>query len=85
LAQVYKNLLPYMTSATIPAVDTLRSSLSMFTLFGYNDFFLIACFVNSSPEGFFFQTALVISKWQSVLIHSTNMPKPLQTIHLQFI
>jgi hypothetical protein len=36
----------------------------MYTLFVYNDFFLVACFVNSSPE-VTFRTALVISKFTS--------------------
>jgi hypothetical protein len=31
-------------------VTMLRSSLSMYIFFVYNTFFLIACFVNISPE-----------------------------------
>jgi hypothetical protein len=50
LTQAYKKF-PDMTSASIPTVTTLRSSLSMDVFFVYNKFvFLIACFVNSSPE-----------------------------------
>jgi hypothetical protein len=49
--QTYKNLFPDTTSASIPAVTTLRSSLIMYVLFVYNTFFpLNACFVNSSLE-----------------------------------
>jgi hypothetical protein len=40
----YKYLLPDTTSASIPAVTMLRSSLSMYV------FFIIACFANSSLE-----------------------------------
>jgi hypothetical protein len=41
---------PFMTSASVPAVTTLRSSLSVNVFFVYNNFFLIACFVNSTLE-----------------------------------
>jgi hypothetical protein len=51
LTQTYKNLFPDMTSASILAVTTLRSSFSIYIFFVYNKiFFHIACFVNSSPE-----------------------------------
>jgi hypothetical protein len=38
------------TSVTIPTVTTLKSSLNMCVLSVYNNLFLIACFVNRSPE-----------------------------------
>jgi hypothetical protein len=48
-----------MTSASIPTVTTLRSSLSMYVFFFvYNIISLMACFVNSSLE-VTFQIALV--------------------------
>jgi hypothetical protein len=50
LTQAYKNLFPNTISASIPAVTMLRSSLSMYVFLVNNNFFLIACFVNSSPE-----------------------------------
>jgi hypothetical protein len=44
LTQTYKNLCLDMTGASIPAVTTVRSSLSMYIFFVYNTFFfLIAC------------------------------------------
>jgi hypothetical protein len=46
LTQAYKNLFPVMISVSVPAVTTLRSSLSMYVLF----LFFIACFVSWSPE-----------------------------------
>jgi hypothetical protein len=50
LTQVYKNLFPD-TSASIPVVTTLRSSLSTYAFFLHIiKFFPIACFVNNSPE-----------------------------------
>jgi hypothetical protein len=39
LTQAYKNLFPKMTHASILAVITLRSSLSMYVFFVYNNFF----------------------------------------------
>jgi hypothetical protein len=48
LTQAYKNLFLNTTSTSIPAVTTLRSSLSMYVC--SKIFFIIACFVNSSPE-----------------------------------
>jgi hypothetical protein len=57
LIQAYRNLLSD-TSASILAVSTLRNSLSMY-------FFLIACFINSSPE-VTFRTALVIKVWRAI-------------------
>jgi hypothetical protein len=39
LTKEHKILLPDMTSASIPAVSTLRSSLSMYTIFLYNNCF----------------------------------------------
>jgi hypothetical protein len=50
LTQAYKHLFPNNTSTSIPAVTTLRSSLSMYIFFVYNNYFLTACFVNSSPK-----------------------------------
>jgi hypothetical protein len=49
LIQAYKNSFPD-TSVSIPAVTAVKSSLSMYILFVYNIFFLIACFVNTSLE-----------------------------------
>jgi hypothetical protein len=48
LTQAYKNLFPD-TSASIPAVNALRCSSSMYVFFVYN-FFLIVCFLNSSRK-----------------------------------
>jgi hypothetical protein len=46
-----QNLLPDKISASILAMTTLRGSLMMYGFFVYNKFFfLIAHFVNSSPE-----------------------------------
>jgi hypothetical protein len=47
-----QKLNPDMTSASLLAVTTLRSSLSMyvFLLYIITFFFLNACFVNSSPK-----------------------------------
>jgi hypothetical protein len=57
-SQAYKNLFPD-TSASIPAVTTLRSSLSMYVFFVYNNFFsLVACFRKRFPEAAF-QIALI--------------------------
>jgi hypothetical protein len=47
-----------MTSSSIPTVTTSRSSLSMYVFFVYKNFFLIACFINSTPE-VTFRTAVV--------------------------
>jgi hypothetical protein len=47
-----QKLIPHMTCARNPAVTTLGSILSMYVFLVYNNFFLIACFVNSSPEYF---------------------------------
>jgi hypothetical protein len=49
LTQAYKNLFPDMTSASIPAVTVLRSSLCMYVFFVYK-FFQIDGFVTSSWE-----------------------------------
>jgi hypothetical protein len=49
-SQAYWNLLPDTTSASIPAVTTLRSSLNMYVFLYIIKFFLIVCFVNSSLE-----------------------------------
>jgi hypothetical protein len=43
-----QNLFTDITDASIPVVTTLRSSLSIYVLFVYNNFFLISCFANSS-------------------------------------
>jgi hypothetical protein len=45
-----QNLLPYTTNASVPAVTRLRSGLSMYILFVYIILFLVASFVNRSPE-----------------------------------
>jgi hypothetical protein len=42
-----QTLFPDTINASITAVTTLRSSLSMYVFFVYNDFFLIACFFSS--------------------------------------
>jgi hypothetical protein len=39
LTQAYKNLFPNTTSAWVPAVTMLRSSLSMYVFFVYTFFF----------------------------------------------
>jgi hypothetical protein len=49
LTQTYKTLFPD-TSASVLAVIKLSSSLNMFVSLVNNTFFLIAGFVNSSPE-----------------------------------
>jgi hypothetical protein len=68
LTKAYKNVFPDMTSASILVVTTFRSSLSMYVFFVYNNiFFLIACFVNSSPE-VTFQIALVYWMFPSFLM-----------------
>jgi hypothetical protein len=56
LTQAYNNLYPDI-SASIPGVTTLRS---MYVFSVYNKFFLVACFVNSSPE-ITFQISVVFS------------------------
>jgi hypothetical protein len=45
-----QNVFSDITSASIPAVTTLRCSLSMYVVFVYNIFFLISYFLNSSPK-----------------------------------
>jgi hypothetical protein len=50
LIQAYKNVFPDNTSASVLALTMLRSSWSIYVFFVYNNFFLIACFVNSSPK-----------------------------------
>jgi hypothetical protein len=47
---IQKLIFPDTTSASIPAVTMLRSSLNMYTYFVYNTFFLIACLINSISE-----------------------------------
>jgi hypothetical protein len=47
LAQVYRNLYLNMTSVSIPAVTTLRSSLSMYVFFAYNNFFSLLVLVTA--------------------------------------
>jgi hypothetical protein len=44
LTQAYKNLFPDMISASIPVETTLRSSLSMYIFFVYNNFCLVCLF-----------------------------------------
>jgi hypothetical protein len=57
-----QNLFPDTTSASIPEVTMLRSSLGAYTFFICNKIvFLIACFVNSSPE-VTFRIAIVYSR-----------------------
>jgi hypothetical protein len=60
--QAYNILFPDMTDASILVVTTLRSSLSIYVFFVYNNFFLISCIANSSPE-VTFQIALVYIKY----------------------
>jgi hypothetical protein len=48
-----------ITSATVPSVTSLRSSLSMYIFFVYNKFSCSHCFVNSSAE-VTFRIALVL-------------------------
>jgi hypothetical protein len=50
LTQAYINLFPDATSSSILVVTTLRNSLSMYVFFIYNNFFLVACFINITPE-----------------------------------
>jgi histone-lysine N-methyltransferase SETMAR len=45
LTQANTNLLPDATGVSVPAVTTLRSSLSTRVFFIYNNFFLIAVFI----------------------------------------
>jgi hypothetical protein len=53
LTQAYKNVFPDTTSASIQAVTTLRSSLSMYLFFVYsNIFFLIARFLTAHQRLF---------------------------------
>jgi hypothetical protein len=59
LTHSYKNLYPGKISASISVVTTFRSSLSRH-VFLYIIFFLIACFLNSSPE-IIFRIALVLT------------------------
>jgi hypothetical protein len=49
LTQAYRNVFPDTISASIPAVATSRSSLSMYVSFVCN-IFLFTCFINTSPE-----------------------------------
>jgi hypothetical protein len=65
LTQAYKNLFPD-TSASISVVTMLWSSLSMYVIFHIIIFFLIACFVNSSPD-VTFRIALVCCYTSSFL------------------
>jgi hypothetical protein len=53
LTQAYRNLLPDTKSASVPAVTTLRSTLSMYIILYIITFFLISCLFNSSPEVIF--------------------------------
>jgi hypothetical protein len=51
LTQAYINLLPDRTTASMPAVTTLRCIISMYVLFVCNKLCSrIVCFVNSSAE-----------------------------------
>jgi hypothetical protein len=51
LTQAYKKSFLDMTNASILVVTTLRSSWSMYVFLIRNKcFFLVVCFVNSSPE-----------------------------------
>jgi hypothetical protein len=66
-------------------VTTLRSSLSIYILSAYNNFFLLACFVNISPE-ITFRTALVyfvlwtnFASGERFLI-TEKLPKPQQSV-----
>jgi hypothetical protein len=61
LTEAYKNLFPNKT-VSIPAMNMLRSSLSIYIYFVYNEFyFLIASFVNSSVE-VTFQIAFILQQ-----------------------
>jgi hypothetical protein len=73
LTQAYKNLFPDTTSASVPAVTVLRSSLSMYVFFFvHNKFcFLIACFVNSSPEDTF---RIALIRWHCQPKSSQSVP-----------
>jgi hypothetical protein len=53
MTQAYNILFPNTTSTSVPAVTMLRSTLSIYVFFVNNIFFLIACFVNRSPEAIF--------------------------------
>jgi transposase len=48
-SQAHKNFIPD-TSASVPSVIMLRSSLNNYVFYVWNTFFLVACFVNSSQE-----------------------------------
>jgi hypothetical protein len=70
LTHEYKNVFPD-TSASIPAVTTLRSSLRMKILFVHKyKYFLVACFINSSLEIFY----LNIGGWSPYWVHSALRP-----------
>jgi hypothetical protein len=59
LTQAYKILFFYTTSVSVLVVTALRSSLSMYIFFVYNNIFLlIACFVNSSLDITFWITLI---------------------------
>jgi hypothetical protein len=48
LTQAYKNVFPYITSASIQAMTMLRSSLSMYLFFLHNKISLLtACFLTA--------------------------------------
>jgi hypothetical protein len=79
LTQAYIHLFPHMTSASIPVVTTLRSSLSIYIFSVCNTIFvLIACF-NNSPE-VILQTVLVhgdlFSMFYSELTSTVKMMTP---------
>jgi hypothetical protein len=61
LTQAYRNVFPDATSASIPVMSILISSLRMYIFSVYNKiFFRIVCFVNSSLE-VTFRIALICS------------------------
>jgi hypothetical protein len=62
-----QKLRPHVTSASIPTVTMLRSSLCVNVFLYIILSFLVACFVNSSPE-VTFQKALIYSYIHDKLI-----------------
>jgi hypothetical protein len=75
LTWTYKNLLPDKTSASILAVTMLRSNLSMYVFFVYNNFFLIACFVDNSLD---------LTFWID-LTHKTYLHNMTHSRHIQCV
>jgi hypothetical protein len=63
-----QNLFPYDTNASVLAVTTLKSSISIYICFVYNNFFVIACFVNSSPK---------VAFWIALVYHGVSLLRKL--------